>query len=70
MGPPGQPRARRSGSLSFWGFPPFLALFEAEALAIHFQNVDMMGQAIQQCPCQAFGAEDFRPFIERQDCAT
>ena len=66
MGPPGQPRSRRSGRLGFWGIPPFLALFEAIALAVHFQNVDMVGQAIQQGSGQAFGTEDFRPFIERQ----
>ena len=66
MGPPGQPRSRRSGRLGFWGIPPFLALFEAIALAVHFQNVDMVGQAIQQRSGQAFGTEDFRPFIERQ----
>ena len=66
MGPPGQPRSRRSGRLGFWGIPPFLALFEAIALAVHFQDVDMVGQAIQQRSGQAFGTEDFRPFIERQ----
>ena len=66
MGPPGQPRSRRSGRLGFWGVPPFLALFESEALAVHFQDVDMVGQAIQQGSGQAFGTEDFRPFIERQ----
>ena len=66
VGPPGQPRSRRSGRLGFWGVPPFLALFESEALAVHFQDVDMVGQAIQQGSGQAFGTEDFRPFIERQ----
>ena len=66
MGPPGQPRARRSGRLDFWGIPPLLALFEAEALAVHFQNVDMVGQEIQQGSGQAFGTENFGPFIERQ----
>ena len=65
MDPPGQPWFHWL-SRRFWGFPLFLALIETMALAVHLQNVDMVGQAVQQCSGQAFGTEDFRPFIERQ----
>ena len=43
MGPPGQPLHRRL-SRYFWGFPPFLALVETIALAVHFQDMDMVGE--------------------------
>ena len=56
MGPPGQPLHRRL-SRYFWGFPPFLALVETIALAVHFQDMDMVGEAVQQSPGQAFRAE-------------
>lgn len=36
------------------------------ALAIHLQNVNMMGQPVQQRTGQASGTKDTRPFIERQ----
>ena len=65
MGPPGQPLHRRV-SRYFWGFPPFLALVETIALAVHFQDMDMVGEAVQQSPGQAFRAEYLRPLIERQ----
>ena len=67
MGPPGQPWPRclrRSGV--FWGFPPILALIETVALAVHFQDMDMVGQAIQQRSGQAFGTEHLGPFVEGQ----
>jgi hypothetical protein len=41
MDPPGQPWRRRL-CRRFWGFPPFLALVEAIALAVHLQNMDMV----------------------------
>ena len=66
MGPPGQPLHRRL-SRYFWGFPPFLALVETIALAVHFQDMDMVGEAVQQSPGQAFRAEYLRPLIERVD---
>ena len=52
MDPPGQPLHRRL-SRYFWGFPPFLALVETIALAVHFQDMDMVGEAVQQSPGQA-----------------
>ena len=65
MDPPGQPLHRRL-SRYFWEFPPFLALVETIALAVHFQDMDMVGEAVQQSPGQAFRAEYLRPLIERQ----
>ena len=47
----------------FLGFPP---LVETIALAVHFQDMDMVGEAVQQSPGQAFRAEYLRPLIERQ----
>ena len=55
MDPPGQPLHRRL-SRYFWGFPPFLALVETIALAVHFQDMDMVGEAVQQNPGQATAA--------------
>ena len=65
MDPPGQPLHRRL-SRYFWEFPPFLALVETIALAVHFQDMDMVGEAVQQSPGQAFRAEYLRPLIERR----
>ena len=65
MDPPGQPWSRWS-SRRFWGFPPFSALVETIALAVHFQDMDMVGETVQQGPGQAFGAEHLRPLIEGQ----
>ena len=63
MGPPGQRWVRLSG---FWRVPPFLALVEPVAVAVHLQDVDMVGETIQQRPGQAFGTEHLCPLIERQ----
>ncbi len=63
VGPPGQPWSRWSG---FWGFPPFLALVQAITVTVHLQDMDMVGETVEQCPCQAFGAEHLGPFIEGQ----
>ena len=48
MGPPGQPWAGLSG---FWGFPPFLALVETVAVAVHLQDMNVVCEPVQQrCP--------------------
>ena len=49
MDPPGQPLHRRL-SRYFGEFPPFLALVETIALAVQFQDMDMVGEAVQQSP--------------------
>ena len=44
---------------------PFAAaVLEAEAVAVHLQDVDMMSKPVQQCAGEPFGAEDFGPFFE------
>ena len=44
-----------------WGSFSF-ALLKAEAVAIHFEDVDMMGEAVEQGFGMAFGAEDIGLF--------
>ena len=46
--------------------PPGLRLLEPVALAVQLQNMDMVGQAIEQRTGQALIPEDARPFLERQ----
>jgi len=36
--------------LVFWGFLPFSALVEAAALAIHLQDMNMVGEPVEQRP--------------------
>ena len=60
--PPGQPWAGLSG---FWGFPPFLALVETVAVAVHLQDMNVVCEPVQQRPGQALGTEHLGPLIER-----
>ena len=43
-----------------------LALFEPVAVAVHFQDMDVVGEAVEQCAGQSFGAEHAGPLVERQ----
>src|SRR6516165_10392514 len=43
-----------------------LALFEAITVAVHFKDVDVVGQPIEQCAGQPLGPEHAGPFVERQ----
>ena len=63
MDPPGSTVVSVSG---FWGFPPFLALVKPVAVAVHLQDMDMVGETVEQRSCQSFGSEHFGPFIEGQ----
>ncbi len=54
----------RSGALG--GFPLSSALVKPVAVTVHFQDVDVVGQSIEQCPGQALGAEHLGPFVEWQ----
>ena len=45
---------------------PGTALAESIAVAIHLEDVDVVGQPIEQCSGQTFGAEGFGPFVEGQ----
>ena len=40
------------------------ALTEPIAVAVHLEDVDVVGQPIKECACKAFGAECFGPFVE------
>ena len=42
------------------------ALLEPVTVAVHFQDVDMMGDAIEQSPGESFGTEDLVPSFEWQ----
>jgi hypothetical protein len=55
---------RRSGSGLGAAFPA--ALFEAGAVAVHLQDVDVMGKAVEQGAGQPFRAEDLYSLLERQ----
>ena len=42
------------------------ALREPIAFTVHFENVDVMGQAIEQCAGEPLGAKHARPFVKRE----
>ena len=42
------------------------ALLETEAVSVHLQDVDVVGEAVEQCAGEPFRAEDFSPFREGQ----
>ena len=42
------------------------ALLEAEALTVHLQDMDMVGEAVEESPGEPFRAEDLGPFVEGQ----
>ena len=62
VGPPGQPWSRPL--VTFWEFSPFLALIEAVTVAVHLQDMNVVGETIEQSPGQTFGTEHFGPFVE------
>jgi hypothetical protein len=41
-----------------------LAVLEAEAIAVHLQDVDVAGEVVEQVPGEALGAEDLAPLLE------
>jgi len=41
-------------------------VFESEAFAVHLQDVDMMGEPVEERASEALGAEHAGPFIEWQ----
>ena len=45
---------------------PGSGLLEPVALAVHLENVDVMGEAIEQRAGETLIAENARPFVERQ----
>ena len=40
------------------------AALEAVAVAVHLQDVDVVGEAVQQSPGEPFGSEDCGPLVE------
>ena len=40
-------------------------LLEPVGVAVHLQDVDVVGQAVEQCTGQSLGGEDAGPFLER-----
>ncbi len=44
----------------------FPAMFKAEAFTVHFQDIHMVSEAVQNGSGEAVGAEYLGPFIERQ----
>src|SRR3546814_11540694 len=50
------------------GFVLGFALLEAEALAIHLKDVDVMCEAVEERAGEAFGSDDLGPLIEGQVC--
>jgi hypothetical protein len=50
-----------------WGLPPpALGLLEPVAVAVQFQDMDVVGETVEQRAGEAFGAEDGGPLLERQ----
>ena len=43
-----------------------LALLEAIAVAVHLEDVDVVGEPVEQGARQPLGAEHAGPFVERQ----
>jgi hypothetical protein len=43
-----------------------VALFESAAVCVHLEDLDMVGNAVEQGDGQPFGAEDLGPFVEGQ----
>ena len=43
-----------------------LALFEPIAVAVHFEDVDVVGQPVEQCTGQPLGPEHAGPLVEWQ----
>jgi hypothetical protein len=41
-----------------------LAVFEPEAVAIHLEDVNVVGKAIEQRACKSFGGEHAGPLVE------
>ena len=50
-------------SLGLVGLP---ALLEAEAIPVHLQDIDMVGEAVEEGPGEPFRAEDLGPLVEGQ----
>ena len=45
---------------------PFPATGKPTAVAVHLEDMHMVGQPVEQCAGEPFGSEHRCPFIERQ----
>ena len=54
------------GSALRAGVPFAAALLEAVTVAVHLQDVDVVGKPVQQGAGEPLGAEDLGPFVEGQ----
>src|SRR5277367_4464340 len=64
--PRSEHRGRLSASRALHPTLALLALLEAIAVAVHFEDVDVVCQPIEQRAGQPLGPEDTGPFVERQ----
>ena len=64
-GPTGSSVGWVVGSVGSLGLTP-AALVEPIAVAVHLEDVDVMGETVEERAGQAFGAEHLGPFVERQ----
>jgi len=63
----GPPPPKRVGDAGLAGSDAFAAaLLEAVGVGVHLQDVDVVGDAIEQCAGEPFGAEDLGPLVEWQ----
>jgi hypothetical protein len=61
------PRGGFGGGSALGGWGSFAtALFETIAVAIHLEDVHVMGEPVEQGAGEPFGAEDLGPFLEGQ----
>ena len=58
--------AKPGCGVSVSGLARPVAVFETVALAIHFEEVHMVGQPVEKRARQGFGARGAGPLIERQ----
>ena len=52
--------------MRYKGFSAGAALAEAVAVSVPLEDVDVMGETVEQRLGQALGAEGFGPFVERE----
>src|SRR6202163_3388112 len=64
--PRSEHRRRLTASRALRPALALLALFEAIAVAIHFEDMDVVGQPIEQRAGQPLGPEQAGPLVERQ----
>ena len=57
------------GSLGGW-VSTLAALIEAVALAVHLEDVDVVGEAVEQRPGEALGAEHLGPLVDLRGILT